>query len=136
MLYIIKHQSFVYKQWNNQTVLFLTIQFSMSFVYKQFKCKKNSFWPIEDTVLHATTPSQSGPGGDGTERVLRIHEISILTGTSPSDCLVSYQDTRGSLTPLQRCTQCILRTQPTGLKLFVSNTNLQTQNSLIPMSKV
>ena len=32
------------------------------------------------------------------------------------DCLVSYQDTHGSsLTPLYRCSRCILQLQPTGL---------------------
>ena len=39
---------------------------------------------------------------------------SSITGASPSDCLVSYQDTRwGSHTPLQRCSQCILLPQLT-----------------------
>ena len=51
-------------------------------------------------------------GSDGSEAVLCIPQSSRITGTSPSDCLVSYQDTRwGSLTPLQRCSQCILRLQ-------------------------
>ena len=34
-----KHQSFVYTQFNDQTVLFQKIQFSMSFVGTQFKCE-------------------------------------------------------------------------------------------------
>ena len=51
----------------------------------------------------ATTPGQSGPGSDGNEGVLRI------AGTLPSDCLVSYQDTRwGGFTPLQRSSRYIL----------------------------
>ena len=29
-------------------------------------------------------------GGDGNEGVLHIPEISNITGTSPSNCLVSY----------------------------------------------
>ena len=33
---------------------------------------------------------QSGPGSDGNEGVLRIPQSSCITGTSPSDCLVSY----------------------------------------------
>ena len=33
---------------------------------------------------------QSGPGSDGNERVLCIPQSSRITGTSPSDCLVSY----------------------------------------------
>ena len=38
----------------------------------------------------ATTLGQSGPGSDGTEGVLRIPQSSSITGTSPSNCLVSY----------------------------------------------
>ena len=33
------------------------------------------------------------PGSNGNEEVLRIPQSSSITGTSPSDCLVSYQDT-------------------------------------------
>ena len=40
----------------------------------------------------ATTPGQSGPGSNGNEGVLRIPQSSSIAGTSPSDCLVSYQD--------------------------------------------
>ena len=39
----------------------------------------------------ATTLGQSGPGSNGNEGVLRIPQRSSITGTSPSDCLVSYQ---------------------------------------------
>ena len=42
----IKHQLFVYIQLNDQTVLFQTIQFSMS---TQFKCQ-TSIWPIDKTL--------------------------------------------------------------------------------------
>ena len=40
----------------------------------------------------------------------------IVTGTSLSDCLVSYQEhsLEGFFTPLQRCSRCILQPQPTG----------------------
>ena len=38
---------------------------------------------------------QSGPGSNGNEGVLRILQSPSITGTSPSDCLVSYQDTHG-----------------------------------------
>ena len=38
----------------------------------------------------ANTPGQSGPGNDGNEGVFRIPQSSNITGTSPSDCLVSY----------------------------------------------
>ena len=38
----------------------------------------------------ATMPGQSGPGSNGKEGVLRIPQSPSITGTSPSDCLVSY----------------------------------------------
>ena len=57
-------------------------------------------WPIDKTLSGATTPGQSGPGSDDNEKVLCSLQSSSITGTSPSDCLVSYQDTRlESLTP-------------------------------------
>ena len=42
------------------------------------------------TLSGATIPSQSGPGGNGNEGVLHIPQNSSITGTSPSNCLVSY----------------------------------------------
>ena len=38
----------------------------------------------------ATTPGQSGAGSNGNEEVLRIPQRLGITGTSSSDCLVSY----------------------------------------------
>ena len=53
-----------------------------------------------------------------------------LLEPSPSDCLVSYQDTRwGCLTPLQRCSRCILQTQLTGHRIF--KTMLDTNKLLL-----
>ena len=37
-----------------------------------------------------TTLGQSGPESDGNEEVLRIPQSTSITGTSPSDFLVSY----------------------------------------------
>ena len=37
---------------------------------------------------------QSGPGNDGNKGVPRISQSTSITRTSPSNCLVSYQDTR------------------------------------------
>ena len=55
----------------------------------------NSFiWPIDQPLSGATTPSQSGPGSEGNEGVLRIPRSSSITEASLSDCLMSYQDTR------------------------------------------
>ena len=53
---------------------------------KQF----SSIWPIDRTLSDATTPGQSGSGSDGNEGVLYIPQGYNITGTSPSDCLVSY----------------------------------------------
>ena len=41
------------------------------------------------TLSGATTPAQSGPENDGSKEVLQIHRNFNITGTSPSDCLVS-----------------------------------------------
>ena len=64
-------------------------------------------------ILGATTPSQSRPGSDGNEGVLRIRQSSSITGVSSSDCLESYPEHMlgkggGVLTYLQRCSQYIL----------------------------
>ena len=65
------------------TVLFQTIQFSIS---TQF----SSIWSIDRTLSGATTPDQSGPRNDGNKEVLCIPQSSNISGTSLSDCLVSY----------------------------------------------
>ena len=67
----------------SQTVLIQIIQFSIS---TQF----SSIYPIDSALSGATTPCQSGPGSNGNEGVLRIPQSSSVTGTSLSDCLVSY----------------------------------------------
>ena len=46
------------------------------------------------TLSGVTTPVQSGPGRDCYEEVVRITQSSNITATSPSDCLVLYQETR------------------------------------------
>ena len=85
----IKQQSFVYTQLNDQTVLFLTIWFSMSFVCIQFKCQtvltvvtdrvlSMGQRPIDRTLLVITTPGQSEPGSDGNEGVLHISKAPAL----------------------------------------------------------
>ena len=71
---------FLYK-W---TVLFPTIQFSISMQF-------SPIWPIDRILSGATT--QSGPGSDGNEQMLRMPQGFSITGTSSSECLESYQDT-------------------------------------------
>ena len=84
----IKHQSFVYTQLNDQTVLFITIQFNLSLLSVYMS---NSFiWSIDRTLSGATTSGQSGPGSNGNEGVLHIHKSYSITGASPSNCLMSY----------------------------------------------
>ena len=65
-------------------------------------------------------PGQSGPKSNGNEGVPRITQSSSITGTSPSGCLVSYpgHSLGGGLTPLQRCSRCILQPQSTGQSIF------------------
>ena len=77
----IKHQSFVYTQLNDQTILFLTIQFGHSWNVK----------PIDRTLLGATTPGQSGHGSYGNEGVLYISQSS-KTGVLLSDSFVLYPE--------------------------------------------
>ena len=52
----------------------------------------SSIWSIDVTL--SMTPGQSGPESDSNEGVLRIPQSSNITETSPSNCFVSYQDTR------------------------------------------
>ena len=88
-----------------KTVPFQTIQFDISIQF-------SSISPNERALSGATTPSQSGPVSDGNKGVLHIPQSYSITGASPSDCLVSYQDIR--LTPLQRSGRFILQPQPNG----------------------
>ena len=63
-------------------LLFQIIHFS-------FRTRFISTWPIDKTLSDTTTPSQSEPGSDSNEGVLRIPQSFSITRTSPSDCLVS-----------------------------------------------
>ena len=42
------------------------------------------------TLPGTTTLGQSGPGSDGSDGLFHVPKSSSITGTSPSDCLVSY----------------------------------------------
>ena len=50
----------------------------------------SSIRPIDRTLSGATIPGQSGPGSNSNEEVLHIPQSPRITGTSTSDCLVSY----------------------------------------------
>ena len=67
----------------SQRVLIQTIQFSISMQF-------NSIKPIDRALSGATILGQSGPESNGNEGVLHISQSSSITGTSPSNCLVSY----------------------------------------------
>ena len=92
----------------SKTLLFQGIQFSINTHFI-------SIWPIDRTLSGATTLGQSRPGSDGNKGVLCTPQSSCITGTSPSDCLVSYPGhllTVGVLPPLQWGNRCILQPQP------------------------
>ena len=98
-----------------QTVLFQTIQFSKSSQY-------SSFLPIDWTLSGDTTLSQSGPGSDGNEEVLRIPQSSSITGNSQPDCLVLYPGRSlgcGVLIPPTRSRRCIVQPQSNGQRGIV-----------------
>ena len=84
-----KHQSFVYTQLNDQTVLFLTIQFSISHLCAQ-SLNDEQFYLTYRILPGATTPGQSGPGSDGNEGVFCIPQSSSITWHSQSDWFLSY----------------------------------------------
>ena len=65
-----------------QTVQIQAIQF-----YNKYAV--SSIWPIDRTLSGATTPGQSEPRSDGNLGVLSIPQSSCITGTSPSDALLS-----------------------------------------------
>ena len=50
----------------------------------------SSIGPIDRTLSGATTPGQRRHGSNGNDGVLHIPKTSSITGTSTSDCLVSY----------------------------------------------
>ena len=97
---------------NFKKVLFQAIQISINIQF-------SSIWPIDRTLSGATTPGKSGLGSDGNKEVLRVSQSSSITGTSPSDCLVSYPEhSLGVSFPLQRSSRCILQPQLTEPRFF------------------
>ena len=93
-----------YTVWMSKTVLFQTIQFSIT---TQF----SFIWPIDRTLSGATTPRQSGPGSNGNKGLLCSLQSSSINGVSLSDWLSPGHLLRwgGGLTSLQRCSWCILQ---------------------------
>ena len=87
----IRHHSFQYTQFNDLTVLFQTIQFTISHLFAQSLNVKQYYWPIDRSLSRATTPSQSGHGSDDNEEVLCIPQSSSINGVLTSDYLVLYR---------------------------------------------
>ena len=85
---------------------------------KQIYSKKFSlaYVRIDRILSGATTLGQSWPRSDGNEAMFCIPQSSSIIGISPSDCLVSYQDTRWEegLTPQQSGSRYILQPHLTG----------------------
>ena len=53
----------------------------------------NSYiWPIDKTLSGAASPGQRGSGSNSNKGVLGISQSFSLTGTLPSDCLLSYPE--------------------------------------------
>ena len=68
-----------------------------------------SIWPIDRILSGASTPGESGPGGNGNEGVLHIPQIS-KNGASLSDGLMSYnQDTHWRERVLPHQQKCNLK---------------------------
>ena len=82
----IKYQLFVYTQLNDQTALYLTIQFNINHLFAHC-LNVSSIWTIDGTQSGATTPDQSEPRSNGIEGVIRIPQIS-----RPEEGLVSYPE--------------------------------------------
>ena len=74
------------------------------------------FNPLIGPLAGATISGWSEPGSDSNEGVLRAPQSPNITGTSPSDCLVSYpgHSSGRGFTPLKKCSRCFLQPQPTG----------------------
>ena len=73
---LIKHQSFVYIQLNDQAVLFQTIQFSISHLFA-YSLNVKQFY-FNRALSGATTLGQSGTGNDDIDRVLQISQVPEL----------------------------------------------------------
>ena len=73
----------------------------------------SSILSLDRALSGATILGQSGPGNNDNKEVLCIPQSLSITGTSLSDCLVSYpgHSFGGGLTPLQRCS--VYSTAPT-----------------------
>ena len=122
----IKHQSFVDTQLTDQIVLFLTIQFSISYLFAHCLISNISIRPIDRTRSGAITSGQSRLGSNGNEGVLHISQSS-KTGTSLSDYLISYQrhSLAGGVLPLSAELQSMYSTAPPSAPLQLTELSIE-----------
>ena len=80
-------KQFYFKRFNLKLVISLQSVQMLKYIVQ---ISNSSIRPINRTLSSAITPGQSGLGSDSNEGVLHIPQSSRITGTSPSDCLVSY----------------------------------------------
>ena len=97
----------------NRTVLFQIISFGIS---TQF----SSIWPINRTLSSAITLGQSRPRIDGSKGCSAFPK-------APAILEPRHQTRRKSLSPLQRCSRCILQSHPSRLVKIPPETNLKTE---------
>ena len=107
----------MFTQLNGQTVLFLTIQFSISYLFAHSLKVRQFYFTHRENLSGFITLGQSRPGSDRNEGLLSIPQGS-RTRALPSDNLISYQRHSfvvGDLTALQKCSCRILLPKPTWL---------------------
>ena len=73
----------------SKTLLFQAIQFSQIIQFF-ISMPLDLFNPLRGPLSLTTTSGESGPWNDGNKGVFHIPQSSIISGTSPSDCSVSY----------------------------------------------
>ena len=114
----IKHQSFVCTQLNDQTVLFLTIQFSICHLFAlNLNVKQFYFTHREDSFRCYHFGLKWTWERWQWRSIIAFSKVSALLKPHHQIIQCHIPNTRWvrGLTPLQRCSQCIVHPQPTGL---------------------
>ena len=111
----ISHPSFIYTQLNDQTVLFLTIQISISHLFGHSLNVKQSIWPIDRTQSGGTAPEpewtwerRQWKGNPYFPNLQHYWSLTIRLFSVISRTLVRG----GGLTTLQRWSQCTQLSHP------------------------
>ncbi len=79
------------------------------------------FNPLDRVLSGAIIPGQSGPRSDGNEGVLHMGPKASALLEPHHQIVLCHIRTlvRGGLTPLQRCSRCILQPQLTGQYIYL-----------------